>query len=146
MNKKGFTLIEIIVVVAIIGILALIVIVAVNKPQNAAADASVKQNLIAIRKQSEIYYLTSGVYGDSSSSCVVGSESGMFADTTIKSAMSEVGRNIGGSKIVTCHISSDGNNWAISVNALKSTGSTLCIDSSGILESDLSAGSDGTCE
>ena len=55
--KKGFTLIELVVVFAIIGVLATIVIAFVSQPKNSAQAAAVKANLQAVKKQAEIYYI-----------------------------------------------------------------------------------------
>ena len=58
MKQKGFTLIEIIVVAAIIGVLATVVLFVISKPQNEASDSAVRNNLVSIIKQGNIYYLT----------------------------------------------------------------------------------------
>lgn len=55
-NNKGFTLLELLVVVAIIGILSAIVIYSVQDARNKSADAYIKQNLKTVQTQAEIYF------------------------------------------------------------------------------------------
>lgn len=61
-NKRGFTIIELIVVIAIISVLAAIVIVGVVQYINKARDASVKSNLAQIAKTLQIYFSSHSNY------------------------------------------------------------------------------------
>ena len=54
--KRGFTLIEILVVIAIIGILASVVLASLNSARNKGSDAAVKSDLNGLRGQAAIYY------------------------------------------------------------------------------------------
>ena len=56
MNKKGYTLVEILVVVAIIGFLAAAAVYAVNVARIKGRDAKRMADLEQIRKAMEIYY------------------------------------------------------------------------------------------
>ena len=58
--KKGFTLLELLVVVAIIGLLTSIVLVSLSNSKNKGADAGVKSNLNTIRGMSELFYANNG--------------------------------------------------------------------------------------
>ena len=56
-NSRAFTLIELLIVVAIIGILATIIVVATADARDKGKDAAIKSNLDTIRKESAIYFL-----------------------------------------------------------------------------------------
>ncbi len=55
-NKKGFTLIELMVVIAIIAILATVVLVALQGARDAAEDSKRKSALSQVRSVAEVYY------------------------------------------------------------------------------------------
>ncbi len=57
-NKKGFTLIELMVVIAIIAILATVVLVALQNARDAAEDAKIKSAVTQVRSIAEIHYAT----------------------------------------------------------------------------------------
>ena len=61
-KRKGFTLIELMVVIAIIGILASIVIVSLNSSKGNARDTQRKQDLENIQGALEVYYSTNANY------------------------------------------------------------------------------------
>lgn len=61
-NKKSFTLVELLVVVAIIGLIATIVLVALNGPRQRARDAKRTTDLKALANALEMYYNDYGVY------------------------------------------------------------------------------------
>lgn len=143
--KKGFTIIELLVVVAIIGILSAVVMFFVSEPGAKASDNAVKANLLAIRKQSEIYYLTQNSYGTNTNSCKNQSPTNVFDDTTVQSALTEVTRNLGGARTVTCQVSGDGLSWATYVDSLKN-GDKWCVDSSGFSGVPTGEISNGKCQ
>jgi len=61
-KQAGFTIVELLVVIVIIGILAAITIVSFNGVQNKANDVAVQSDLKNIAKQFELYKLDNGVY------------------------------------------------------------------------------------
>lgn len=61
-KQKGFTIVELLIVIVVIGILAAIVIVAFNGIQNRANDASVQTDLKNIGKALENYRAVIGTY------------------------------------------------------------------------------------
>lgn len=64
MNKesKGFTIVELLIVIVVIGILAAISIIAYNNVQQKARDSQRAQDIKTIAKALEMYYLDHGSY------------------------------------------------------------------------------------
>lgn len=62
MNRKGFTLLELLMVVIIIGILATVAMPQYQKFRDKAIDAEAFQMLGAIARAEELYYMLHGVY------------------------------------------------------------------------------------
>ena len=69
--SEGFTLIEILIVVAIIAILASVVLVGLGPTQQAGRDARRISDLSEVQNSLELYYNKCGIY-PGSESCVVG--------------------------------------------------------------------------
>lgn len=63
MNTRGFSLIEILMVIAIIGVLATIVVVSVTSARNRGIDTSIQENLHTVRNQAELRHSNVGTYG-----------------------------------------------------------------------------------
>ena len=63
-NKKGFTLIDLLVVIAIIGILSSVVLASLNSARSKGNDAKVKTQLSGARAAAEIWYDNKGSYED----------------------------------------------------------------------------------
>ena len=64
-RQKGFTLIELIVVVSIIGILAAVAVVNVRNAQTRAREAALRHDLFEMRKAIDDYYADKQHYPDS---------------------------------------------------------------------------------
>ena len=61
-RQRGFTLIEILIVVAIIGILATIAQPSYNRALTAAREATLKENLFILRDRLDQFYADNGKY------------------------------------------------------------------------------------
>jgi prepilin-type N-terminal cleavage/methylation domain-containing protein len=61
-NKKGFTIIELLIVIVVIGILAAIGFVAYGNVTKSARDSDRQADASAISKKAEEYYASNGVY------------------------------------------------------------------------------------
>lgn len=61
-SHKGFTLVELIIVITVIAILAAITVVAYNGIQGRAQESSVKTDMYNIAKQVELYKTNTGKY------------------------------------------------------------------------------------
>lgn len=64
-NKYGFTIVELLIVIVVIGILAAITIVAYNGVQNRANDTTVQSNLATTSKKMEIFLVENERYPNS---------------------------------------------------------------------------------
>jgi general secretion pathway protein G len=62
LSKKGFTIVELLVVIVVIAILAAITVVAYNGIQVKARDSQRKQDVKTIAKALELYYIDNGQY------------------------------------------------------------------------------------
>jgi type II secretion system protein G len=80
LRSRGFTLIELMVVISIIGLLSSVILASLNTARNKAYDATRKTNLVQVQQALELYYNDNGRYpaggngGDNSwaSQCSVG--------------------------------------------------------------------------
>jgi len=83
-NKKGFTLIELVVVVAILGILALLVVTNVVNRSNKARETVVDANIKVINNAIKMYYADKGDYPD-----ISGAEEGKEVDKLLNKLQAE---------------------------------------------------------
>ncbi len=135
--KKGFTLLELLVVVAIIAIIVSVLLVSLNESRNKGVDAAIKSNLGTIRGQSELFYanndnsfLPPGGFVFSVATCPLYDALGtnMFSrDKTISDAIAEAAKR--GSNSSSCYNSKL--NWAVAVGLKSKINSSWCIDSGG---------------
>lgn len=116
-NKKGFTLIELMVVIAIIGILVGIIIVSLNKSTDQAKDAKVRSAMGQLRSVAQIYYNNNG-YEFS------GKGHTLETNSEILAIESEIKKNGG-----TFEIKAGEEAWAAMTDT--PTGRCLCVDSTG---------------
>lgn len=70
--QKGFTIVELLIVIVVIGILAAITIVAYNGIQQRARDSQRKTDIVALTKALELYYIDKGEYPPTSWACANG--------------------------------------------------------------------------
>jgi type II secretion system protein G len=61
-KQKGFTIVELLIVIVVIGILAAITIVAYNGIQQRALNTQRKQDIAAVAKALELYFVDNGRY------------------------------------------------------------------------------------
>lgn len=66
MNKRGFTLVELLVVIGIIGILAVFAVVQFGNSRSKVRDAKRKSDLTLIQKALEVYYTDNEAYPSTS--------------------------------------------------------------------------------
>ncbi|MFZ1324311.1 MAG: prepilin-type N-terminal cleavage/methylation domain-containing protein [Candidatus Saccharimonadales bacterium] len=63
-NQKGFTIIELLIVIVVIGILAMIGFVAYGNVTKSARDSDRQADASALAKKAEEYYASNGIYPD----------------------------------------------------------------------------------
>lgn len=69
MDRRGFTIVELLIVIVVIGILAAITIVAYNGIQNRAALASAQSDVVSIIKKLELFKIDNDAYPGSITDC-----------------------------------------------------------------------------
>lgn len=112
-SRRGFTLVELLVVISIMGFLSSIVINSLNSARSKGSDASVKQTMNNVRGQANIVYL------DNSSSY-----SSVCSDPRVVEAIAQIKVNNG---TVTPICYNDATRWVLA-SPLKG-GGFWCVDS-----------------
>lgn len=107
---RGFTLLELLVVIAVIGLLTSIVLMSLNSARDKGADAASRSNLNNIRSQTELYYHDNGL-----------SYEGVCGQDNVSRAVNEAG--------AVCADSTS--TWAAAVDLL-TTDVSYCVDSTGV--------------
>lgn len=124
MNKsKGFTIIELLVVVAIIAVLAAIVLVNVTGYINQGKNAAIKGNMSTITTNGAVWYDGNSSYA------------GFSADATYTNPAAAAAAANGGTAL-TFGLNTTGNVSYCACSVMKTTtaepvGSTFCVDSTG---------------
>ena len=121
-NQKGFTLIELIVVIAIIAILSGIVLLSVPKYFATGKDANIKGNLSVLITDGEAFYDSNG------NSYNAGTDATNFCKSgAVNNAWSQIPVEPTGEK--NCNASSTA--WAACAREFTSTSDYYCVDSTG---------------
>lgn len=119
-GDRGFTIIELLVVVAIIAVLAAIVLVNVTAYINQGKNAAIKGNLATVLTNGAVFYDTGGNYtGFCSDAYFTGPSAAITA--------------AGGA--ASCDVNAASTAWCgcstLKVTSAEPTGSTFCVDSTG---------------
>lgn len=119
-NRKGFTIIELLVVVSIIAVLAAIVLVNVTQYINRGKNAAIRGNLSSVLNSGAVYYDANASY-----SGFCGTSAYTNASTAITNAGGTSNCAVKADNTVFCACSS------LNVTSTDASGSTFCVDSTG---------------
>lgn len=134
--NRGLTLIELMVVIAIIGLLASIVLASLNTSRNRAANSAIVSNMQTIVSTANLYYSNTDSYGtaflarSTAGYCVGGAHADpdIFDDPKVQEALN-VSIALNPSANPGCAVGPSGQTWAVSM-PLKG-GGYWCVSSSG---------------
>lgn len=139
-RNRGFTLLEVLIVIVIIGILAGVVLTLLSSARTSAADATIKSSLGSLRKEASIYFndsaLGNGSYNTNNtiknSLCVIpgngywdntfimnGSQGEKLLTQAINGRVASVSR---------CFFDANGTGWVAAVVSVSSNGQYFCSD------------------
>lgn len=126
-NIKGFTLMELLIVIGIIGILAAVIIGSLGSGRNKSDDAAIKSSLVNARTQAQLFYDKNTLsYGTASSVCTPTAGT-LFADPTIAAQIVQVDKQNGATaKSISC--SSTTSAFAIASVLKTSATKAYCVD------------------
>ncbi len=150
-KMKGFTILELLIVIAIIGILVSIAMMALTQSKSKGADGGVKQNLLNARSQAEYYYNGAATSTYSYTGVCTDGKNGVMKHINAAAQAANAPYVVGNTQNITasqtvCHENDTG--WAAAVPLKTATGA-YCIDNksfSGVVSLNaLDADGDVTC-
>lgn len=128
MQQKGFTFIELMVVIAIIGILSSIIMFSANQYINRGKDSNVAGNLAVLVPAGEAFYNVDNTYTGFCESDAVKNAFNQISKPNTLSVCSTDPNHAG----LCCNIGPDGISWAACAQQFTDPDKAYCVDSRGI--------------
>lgn len=140
-KERAFTLIELIVVIAIIAVLSGVILFSITQYINKGKDSNVSGNLVALIPAGEVFYNIGNSY---SGFCASGVVTTAFSTSQIPSGANP-----------RCAVAPSGQSWLACAQEFTTSSNIYCVDSRGMKE-DVSSGNcttlttncstNGTCQ
>jgi prepilin-type N-terminal cleavage/methylation domain-containing protein len=124
MNKKGFTLIEVLTVIMIIAILASIVLVSLQTARDRTKDVTIQNQIGQLRSLAEALYTFENGYEDFREA-VEGSGTEASKYTLVSNKISEMDGSL------SVNISTDNSAYCAYSSLVRDASKTFCVDSTG---------------
>ena len=125
---KGFTLIELMVVIAIIGVLSAIILFSVTQYIGKSKDANIMGNLAVLVSSGEVFYNSNQSYNGFCSSTVVTNASSQMPENSTATCYNS-SNNKGG---ICCSETIDNDAWAACAPLFVDSDDAYCVDSRGV--------------
>lgn len=116
--QKGFTLVELVITIAIIGILSTVVLFSVVQYVNKSKDANIVGNLAILVSAGEVYYNSNQNYN------------GFCASSVVTNAFNEMPKVEG--SLPNCIEASDDDSWVAYARMFANDNYAYCVDSRGV--------------
>ena len=130
--QKGFTLLELLVVIGVIGVLASVILASLGSARSRAADTAIKETLFSVRTQAQFYFDTYGSFGAGGPGyCPLtgGTESwAVQYDRKIQALLTDAQNKVGGTNRTACYSETTTGGWAIAVQLKSSSTKAWCVD------------------
>ena len=125
--EKGFTLIDLIVTIAIIAVLSSIVLFSVTQYINKGKDTNVSGNLSVLVPAGEVFYNMNNTY---SNFCTSNSLKNAYSQMSVpvEKNTCSTGTYAG----LCCNVASDGNSWVACAQMFTDVSKAYCVDSRGV--------------